>query len=220
MSSHSFSPTHDKNDFLVFGAPDIGEDEISEVTASLRSGWLGTGPKVAKFERDFAKYKGYPPSHAAAVNSCTAALHVSMIAAGLQPGDEVITTPMTFCATINSIIHAGLTPVLADVELDSFNIDPAAVESAITSRTRAILLVHFAGRPCNMDTLTKIADKNGLILIEDCAHAIETEYHGRKAGTFGQFGCFIFYATKNIVTGEGGECTNKSRHIKNTRPST
>lgn len=204
MSSHSFSPIRDKNDFLVFGAPDIAEVEIAEVTASLRSGWLGTGPKVARFERDFAEYKGCSPSRAAAVNSCTAALHVSMIAAGLQSGDEVITTPMTFCATVNSIIHAGLTPVLVDVEPDSFNIDPAAVEAAITSRTRAILLVHFAGRPCNMDALTQIADKHGLILIEDCAHAIETEYHGRKAGTFGQFGCFSFYVTKNVVTGEGG----------------
>ncbi|MFO7603914.1 MAG: DegT/DnrJ/EryC1/StrS family aminotransferase [Gammaproteobacteria bacterium] len=190
--------------FLTFGAPHIDESEVEEVVATMRSGWLGTGPKVAKFEQDFAAYKGLTTTHAAALNSCTAALHVSMIAAGLQPGDEVITTPMTFCATVNAIIHAGLTPVLADVEESSFNIDPIAVEAAITPRTKAILLVHFAGRPCNMDAITALTKKYGLMLIEDCAHAIETEYKGKKAGTFGHFGCFSFYVTKNVVTGEGG----------------
>ncbi|MEK7991293.1 MAG: DegT/DnrJ/EryC1/StrS family aminotransferase [Thiotrichaceae bacterium] len=191
-------------DFLVFGAPAIEQAEIDEVVATLHSGWLGTGPKVARFEREFAQYKGMPSTHAAALNSCTAALHVSMIAAHLQPGDEVITTAMTFCATVNSIIHARLTPVLADVEADTFNIDPKAIEAAITPRTRAILLVHFAGRACNMDAIMAIAKKHDLIVIEDCAHAIETEYHGHKAGTFGDFGCFSFYVTKNVVTGEGG----------------
>ncbi len=192
------------NDFLIFGSPAIEQAEIDEVVATLESGWLGTGPKVARFESDFAAYKGVTASHAAAVNSCTAALHVSMIAANLQPGDEVITTAMTFCATVNSIIHAGLTPVLADVEPDTFNIDPNAIEAAITPRTRAILLVHFAGRACHMDAIMAIAKKHDLIVIEDCAHAIETEYHGRKTGTFGDFGCFSFYVTKNVVTGEGG----------------
>lgn len=190
--------------FLVFGAPQIGEEEIAEVEAVLRSGWLGTGPRVAQFERDFAAYKGLQPSQAAAVNSCTAALHVSMVAAGLEPGAEVITTPLTFCATVNAIIHAGLTPVLADVDPISQCIDPDAIEAAITPRTQAILPVHFAGRPCNMDRIMAIADKHKLLVIEDCAHAIETEYKGRKAGTFGHFGCFSFYATKNVVTGEGG----------------
>ena len=190
--------------FLVFGSPYIGEEEISEVVATLHSGWLGTGPKVVCFEQEFAAYKGVSADHTAAVNSCTAALHVSMIAANLQPGDEVITTPMTFCATINSIIHAGLTPVLADVELDSFNINPQAIEAAITPRTRAILLVHFAGRSCNMNAIMAIAKRYNLIVIEDCAHAIESEYKGRKTGTFGDFGCFSFYVTKNVVTGEGG----------------
>lgn len=190
--------------FLVFGAPSIGEAEVAEVEAVLRSGWLGTGPRVAQFERDFAGYKGMGPSHAAAVNSCTAALHVSMVAAGLDPGAEVITTPLTFCATVNAIIHAGLTPVLADVDPVTQCIDPDAIEAAITPRTQAILPVHFAGRPCDMDRIMAIADKHGLVVIEDCAHAIETEYKGRKAGTFGDFGCFSFYATKNVVTGEGG----------------
>lgn len=191
-------------DFLTFGSPAIGEEEIAEVEACMRSGWLGTGPRVAQFEKDFASYQSISDKQVAAVNSCTAALHVSMVAANIEPGSEVITTPLTFCATVNAIIHAGLTPVLADVDPVTQNIDPAAIEAAITPRTRAILPVHFAGRPCEMDSIMSIAKKHNLIVIEDCAHAIETTYHGRKAGTFGDFGCFSFYATKNVVTGEGG----------------
>lgn len=194
----------DQTPFLVFGAPSIHEEEIAEVEACLRSGWLGTGPRVARFEREFAEYQGIPAAQVAAVNSCTAALHVSMAAAELPPGSEVITTPLTFCATVNAIVHAGLTPVLADVEADSQNLDLDAVEAAIGPRTRAILPVHFAGRPCRMDRLMDIARRHDLVVIEDCAHAIETTFHGRKAGTFGDFGCFSFYATKNLTTGEGG----------------
>lgn len=190
--------------FLVFGAPAIGDEEIAEVNASLHSGWLGTGPKVAQFERDFATYKGIPEHNVAAVNSCTAALHVSLIAAGIGPGDEVVTTPMTFAATVNAIIHSGATPVLADVDPVAMNIDPAQIEARITNNTRAILPVHMAGRPCDMETIMRIARQHDLLVIEDCAHAIETEYHGQKAGTFGDFGCFSFYVTKNVVTGEGG----------------
>ena len=193
----------DKDRFLVFGAPVIDDAEINEVVASMRSGWLGTGPKVAQFENDFKVYEddwGYP----AAVNSCTAALHVSMIAAGLRPGDEVITTPLTFCATINAILHAGATPVLADIDPATMNIDPAEVRRKITARTKALLPVHFAGRPCDMGRLCELAQSHGLVLIEDCAHAIETTWRGKHAGTFGDFGCFSFYVTKNIVTGEGG----------------
>ncbi|GJL67425.1 MAG: spore coat polysaccharide biosynthesis protein SpsC [Nitrospirales bacterium] len=191
-----------RDSFLVFGAPAIEEDEIAEVVASMRSGWLGTGPKVARFETDFAGYKGMP--YTAAVNSCTAALHLSILAAGLGRGDEVITTALTFCATINAIIHSGATPVLADVDAHTMNIDPNDIERRITPRTRAIVPVHFAGRPCDMDAVMDIAGRHQLKVIEDCAHAIETEYKGRKAGTFGDFGCFSFYVTKNIVTGEGG----------------
>lgn len=190
--------------FLVFGSPLIGEEEIAEVADSLRSCWLGTGPKVARFEQDFAAYKGVAEKSVAAVNSCTAALHISMIAAGIGPGDEVITTPLTFAATVNAIIHSGATPVLADVDPQAMNIDPAQVEARITSKTRALVIVHLAGRPCDMDALVAIARRHRLILIEDCAHAIETEYHGQKAGTFGDFGCFSFYVTKNVITGEGG----------------
>jgi dTDP-4-amino-4,6-dideoxygalactose transaminase len=190
------------SDFIVFGAPAIERDEIDEVVRCLESGWIGTGPRVARFEKDFAAYK--EQSFAAAVSSCTAAMHLSVLAAGLGEGDEVITTPMTFCATVNAIIHAGATPVLADIDAATMNIDPVEVEARITSRTKALLPVHFAGRPAEMDALTEIAKRHGLKLIEDCAHAIETEYHGRKAGTFGDFGCFSFYATKNVTTGEGG----------------
>jgi dTDP-4-amino-4,6-dideoxygalactose transaminase len=131
-------------------------------------------------------------------------MHLSVLAAGLGEGDEVITTPLTFCATVNAIIHAGATPVLADIDGESMNIDPIEIERRITPRTKAIVPVHFAGRPCDMKSITAIAERHRLRIIEDCAHAIETEYHGRKAGTFGDFGCFSFYATKNVTTGEGG----------------
>lgn len=196
------TPIRPPERFLVFGAPAIEQPEIDEVVDCLRTGWLGTGPKVARFEEAFARYRG--AEHAVAVNSCTAALHLSILAAGLGPGDEVITTPMTFCASVNAIIHSGATPVLADIDPRTFNIDPEQVESRITPRTRAILPVHFAGRPCDMDALCDIARRHDLRIIEDCAHAIETEYHGTPAGRFGDFGCFSFYVTKNVITGEGG----------------
>lgn len=188
--------------FLVFGQPAIGREEIDEVADSLRARWLGTGPKVARFEEAFRNYK--QATQVAAVSSCTAALHLSMIAAGIGPGDEVITTPLTFCATVNAILHAGATPVLADVDAESMNIDPVEIERRIGPRTRAIVPVHFAGRPCDMDAVMASARRHGLKVIEDCAHAIETRYRGRDAGTFGDFGCFSFYATKNVTTGEGG----------------
>ena len=191
-----------RNEFLVFGQPFIEAEEQDEVLDSMRRGWLGTGPKVARFERDFAAYKG--ASNAAALNSCTAALHLSFLALNLRKGDEVITTPMTFCASVNSIIHAGGTPVLADVRPETMNIDPDEIRKKITKRTRAILPVHFAGRACDMDAIMAIANEHSLAVVEDCAHAIETEIGGRKAGTIGDFGCFSFYSTKNVVTGEGG----------------
>jgi dTDP-4-amino-4,6-dideoxygalactose transaminase len=209
-------PARSKDRFLVFGAPAIGEEEIAEVVASLRSGWIGTGPKVGRFEEDFKGYKGAP--HAVAVSSCTAALHLSILAAGVQPGDEVVTTALTFCATVNAILHAGGKPRLVDVEPATMNLDPDQVRRAITPRTRAILPVHFAGRPCEMDPIQEISDRHGLKIIEDCAHAIESEYRGRKAGTLGDFGCFSFYATKNLTTAEGGMVLTRreedAAHIK------
>jgi dTDP-4-amino-4,6-dideoxygalactose transaminase len=198
----SHYPQRTKDRFLVFGSPAIEESEIEEVVNSMQSGWLGTGPKVAQFEHDFGNYKD--ATYAVAVNSCTAALHLSFLAAGLKPGDEVITTPLTFCATVNAVIHAGATPVLADVDPVTMNIDPQQIQKKITDKTRAIVPMHFAGRSCDMDAIRKIAKAHRLKIIEDCAHAIETEYKGHRAGTLGDFGCFSFYVTKNIVTGEGG----------------
>lgn len=191
-----------RHSYLVFGQPLIEETEIEEVVKTLRSAWLGTGPKVAAFEKLVAEYKGV--RHAVALNSCTAGLHLSCIAVGLQPGDEVIVPALTFCATVNAVIHAGATPVLADVEPGSFNLDPIDVRRKISPRTKAVIPVHFAGRACDMEALTTIACEHDLVIIEDCAHAIETEYQGRKVGSIGECGTLSFYSTKNIVTGEGG----------------
>lgn len=204
------SPDDNQPPFLIFGAPQLDEADIEEVVDCLRSGWLGTGPRVAQFERDFAAFRRVQPAQVAAVNSCTAALHVSMLAAGIEPGSEVITTPLTFCATVNAILHASLVPVLADVDPVTQNIDPDAIESAITPRTRAIVPVHFAGRPCEMDVIMAIARKYGLVVIEDCAHAVEATFQNQPLGTFGDFGCFSFYVTKNVVTGEGGMILGRS----------
>lgn len=153
VEQNAFKPVRDN--YLVFGAPLIGEAEIAEVVDSLRSGWLGTGPKVAKFEDMVRQYVG--AGYAVALNSCTAGLHLSMVAAGLGKGDEVITTPMTFCATVNAIIHTGATPVLVDIDRETQLIDPQLIEDAITPRTRAIIPVHLCGRPCNMVAISDIA---------------------------------------------------------------
>jgi dTDP-4-amino-4,6-dideoxygalactose transaminase len=169
--------------------------------ACIDSGWLGTGPRVQRLERDFARYVGAP---AVAVSSGTAALHLSLAELRLPAGAEVITSAMTFVATANAIVHAGLKPVFADCELGSMNLDPADVERKMTARTAAILPVHFGGRACDMDALTGIAQRRGLRLVEDCAHSIETTVGGRHTGTFGDYGCFSFYVTKNMTTVEGG----------------
>jgi len=191
-----------RDKFLIFGQPIIEQPEIDEIVDSLKSGWIGTGPKVHKLEEMFAKYKD--TKNAMALNSCTAALHLSLLAIGIKSGDEVIVPTMTFAATANTVVHVGAIPVFADCEKDTMNIDPKDIERKITAKTRAIIPVHFAGRPCNMDAIIDIAKKHNLKIVEDCAHAIETEYHGKKAGTFGDIGCFSFYVTKNIITGEGG----------------
>ncbi len=191
-----------RDDFLIFGSPLIEEEEIEEVVQSLRCGWIGTGPKVHRLEEMFGEYKGV--AHAMALNSCTAALHLSMVVLGISPGDEVIVPAMTFAATANAVIHAGGVPVFVDCLKDTMNIDPEDLEAKITSRTKAAIIVHFAGRPCQMDTIMDICRRRRIKLVEDCAHAIEAEFAGRKTGTFGDIGCFSFYVTKNIITGEGG----------------
>jgi dTDP-4-amino-4,6-dideoxygalactose transaminase len=191
-----------REDFLVFGAPLISEDEIAEVVATLRSGWIGSGPRVQQFERRFEEYVGV--RHAVAVNSCTSALHLALHVLGIGPGDEVITTPYTWCSTANVIVHRGARPVFVDVERTTGNLDPARIEPAITKRTRAILPVHLGGRACDMDAIMEIAQRRGLKVIEDAAHALEASWKGRRAGSIGDCGAFSFYATKNVTTAEGG----------------
>lgn len=201
------SPVREK--FLVFGGPLIGKEEIREVTHSLKTGWLGTGPKVGKFEKLVREYIGV--KYALALNSCTAGLHLSLHACRIGRGDEVITTPMTFASTANVIEHVGARPVFADIELPSMNISPAEIEKKITKRTRAIIPVHIAGRPCRMDEIMDIAKKHKLKVIEDAAHAFGAEYQGRKIGLIGDLTAFSFYVTKNLITGEGGMVTTNNK---------
>ena len=191
-----------RKELLPFSPPDIGQEEIDEVVDCLRSGWITTGPKTARFEQDLARYLGC--RQVVALNSATAGLFLCLKQLGIGPGDEVITTPYTFAATVNVILHCGARPVLADVREDDFNIDPQLVERAVTSRTRAIIPVHFAGRSCDLESLGNIAQRHGLEMIEDAAHAIGAEYHGRKIGTVSHFTVFSFHAVKNLTTGEGG----------------
>jgi dTDP-4-amino-4,6-dideoxygalactose transaminase len=194
-----------RSEFLVFGKPRIEEDEIAEVVATLRSGWIGMGPRTLQLERDFAAYTG--AKHAIAVNSCTAALHLALIAAGVGPGDEVITTPLTFAATANVVTHVGATPIFADINRHTQNIDPARVAAKLTPRTKAIIPVHMLGRPADLDPLLALAREHSLAIVEDAAHAVETVYRGRHVGTIGHFTAFSFYANKNVTTGEGGMLT-------------
>jgi dTDP-4-amino-4,6-dideoxygalactose transaminase len=198
---------------VPFAPPAIGRDEIDEVVATLESGGLSTGPRVKAFEQAFARYVGAP--HAVAVNSCTAALHLALIAAKVGPGDEVITTPMTFCATANVVIHTGATPRFADIDPVTWNLSPEAASAAVTSNTRAIIPVHFAGRPANMRAIRTLGQTRQLTVIEDAAHAVETVAAGEKVGTTADFSCFSFYATKNLTTGEGGMLTTASESAAN-----
>ncbi len=191
-----------RGEFLPFAQPLLGNEEIDEVVQCLRSGWLTTGLKVKQFEREFAEFTG--ARHALAVNSCTAALHLALEAIGVGPGDEVVTTPMTFTATAAVIEHLGARPVFADVDPKTLNIDPAAVARRVNERTKAILPVHFAGQACDMDALMTIGREHGIPVVEDAAHAIPTLYKGRLVGTLSDITCFSFYATKNLTTGEGG----------------
>jgi dTDP-4-amino-4,6-dideoxygalactose transaminase len=195
--------------YLVFGAPAFGAEERAAVLACLDSGWVGSGPRVEEFEERFRAYVDAPA--AVAVSSCTAALHLALLALELEPGSEVVTSPMTFAATANAIVHAGLTPVFADCDPATGCLDPSALERAIGPRTRAVIPVHFAGRPCDMAAIGRIASTHRLHVVEDCAHAIEATVGGRHCGTFGELGCFSFYVTKNVTTVEGGMLVARSR---------
>ncbi|MCL4487652.1 MAG: DegT/DnrJ/EryC1/StrS aminotransferase family protein [Chloroflexi bacterium] len=192
----------DREDFLVFGSPLLLEEDIQEVVDTLRSGWIGTGPKVARFEEAFLSLLKIP--FAVAVNSCTAALSLALEISGVEPGDEVITTPLTFPATVNVIEHRGARPVFADVDRKTGNISSEEIAKRIGPRTKAIVPVHLAGRPCDMDGILALAQTNHLYVIEDAAHALEAEFREKRAGTIGDCGAFSFYPTKSLTTSEGG----------------
>jgi dTDP-4-amino-4,6-dideoxygalactose transaminase len=193
------------DDFITFHRSSLGAAEEDAVLDVLRSGWLTTGPRTAALEAHFAAYRGC--RHALGTNSCTAALHLALLALGVGRGDEVITTPITFAATANVIVHCGAAPVFCDVQPDTLNMDPQALAAAVTPRTKAIVVVHFAGHPCDMDEINEIAARHGIPVVEDAAHAVEAEYRGRPAGSLGAAAAFSFYATKNITCGEGGMLT-------------
>lgn len=198
-------PAPVRETFLPFYRPDLGPAEIAEVVDTLHSNWITTGPKTKEFEIRFAAYVGV--KHAIAVNSCTGGLHVALAAANIGPGDEVIVPTMTFCATANVVVHLNATPVLVDVEPDTLNIDPWAIERAITPRTKAIIPVHLYGHPCPMDHLHHLAQVYHLLLIEDAAHAVGAAWQGRQIGSLSPATVFSFYATKNLTTAEGGMIT-------------
>ena len=194
-----------RDEFLPFGRPVVSEEEITAVAAVLRSGWLGMGKRTLEFEEAFARYTG--ARHAVTVSSCTAGLHVALLAAGLGPGQEVVTTPMTFVATVNAILQTGATPVLVDIDPHTLNIETEAVAQAITPRTRAILPVHFGGLPCDLEGLGELACSHGLALVEDAAHGVGARYRGKPIGGYGNLAAFSFYPNKNMTTIEGGMVT-------------
>lgn len=191
-----------EQEFLPFARPAISEAAISEVVDTLRSGWLTTGPKVKKFEEMLSEYHG--GRQVLCVSSATAGLHLAFLSLDLKEGDEVITTPLTFAATLNTIIQAGGKPVLADIDPDTLNIAPTNIEAVITSRTRAIVPVHYAGLPCDMDAIHILAKKHGLRVVGDCAHAVGATYKGQRLCSFGDIQVVSFHPNKNITTGEGG----------------
>jgi dTDP-4-amino-4,6-dideoxygalactose transaminase len=203
---------------VPYHRPSIGTEEIDEVVRTMQSGWLTTGPRTAQFEQEFSAYTGAP--HALAVNSCTAGLHLALAGLNIGPGMEVITTPITFCATVNVILHVGATPVLADVGPDG-NIDPASIAARITDKTRAIMPVHLAGLPCDMEKIWDLARRHNLHVIEDAAHAAGSHYKGSQigagyAGSRSDAAVFSFYATKNLTTAEGGMITTHNDALAET----
>jgi dTDP-4-amino-4,6-dideoxygalactose transaminase len=205
MSKLSSSPRRER--MLGFQPPAIGEEEIAAVTETLRSGWLTTGPRAAELEQRMTEY--LEAEHVLALASGTAALHLALVALGVRPGDEVITTPITWPATANVIVHTGATPVFVDVLEGDLNIDPALAAAAVTERTKVILPVDLAGQPADLDPLLEL----GIPIVEDAAHAAESRYRGRKVGSIAEVTCFSLYATKNIAAGEGGLISTNSDEI-------
>lgn len=200
-----------RNTFLPYNLPLIGQEEKDAVLEVLDSGWLTTGKKVQEFEARIKEITG--AKFAVAMNSCTAGLHLSLVALGIGPGDEVIVPDMTFCATANVVIHTGATPIIVDITPDTYHIDPAAIERAITPKTKAIMPVHYAGQACDMDRIMAIAKKHNLYIIEDAAHSIGVEYKGHQLGTIGTTTSFSFYVTKNVTTAEGGVVTTNDEAL-------
>jgi len=205
-----------KENIPVF-KPSMGDDECEIVNEVIRSGWIGPGPKTKQFEEDFKKYIG--SKYAVSFNSATAALHLALKVLGIKKGDEVITTPMTFASTTESILYNNAIPVFADIEYGTMNIDPASIEKKITPKTKAILIVHFGGHPCDMDRIMNIAKKNKLIVVEDAAHACGAcyggKYEGKTIGSIGNITCFSFHAVKNLAMGDGGMITCDDEDIIN-----
>jgi len=201
----------ERRKFLPYHVPSIGEDEINEVADTLRSGWITTGEKTQRFESEFARYTC--AGHAVALNSCTAAMHLALVAAGVGEGDEIITTPYTFAATAAVAIWLKARPVFVDIDGRSFNINCDLIEAAITKKTRAIMPVHIGGHPCDMDIIKRISGQHNLTVIEDAAHALASKYKGRPIGSIGDMTAFSFYATKNITTGEGGMLTTDNEEF-------
>jgi dTDP-4-amino-4,6-dideoxygalactose transaminase len=204
-----------RDEFLPFSPPLIGDEEIREVVDTLRSGWITTGKKTQRFEAQFASYVG--ARGALALSSGTASLHCAVAAAGIGPGDEVIVPTMTFCATANVVEFVGARPILVDVEPDTLNIDPQCIEKAVTSRTRAVIPVHYAGHPADMEAIRDIADRFGLLIIEDAAHALSASFKGRVIGSGDNPTCFSFHPTKNLTTIEGGMLTADPDFIDRAR---
>lgn len=204
-----------RDQFLLFSPPSIGQEEIDEVVDTLKSEWITTGPKTQRFAREFCQYVQAPA--ALPLNSCTAGLHVALVTGGIGAGDEVITTPMTFAASVNVIEHVGARPVLVDVEPDTLNIAPSRIRQAITPRTKAIIVVHYTGHPVEMDEIMAIAGEHRVQVIEDAAHALPARYRGRFVGSWGNPTAFSFYATKNLTTAEGGMLTGTAEFVDKAR---
>lgn len=201
-----------RKEFIPYNKPDITDSEIDEVVKTMKSGWVAKGPRTVEFEKKFAAHLG--AKHAVAMNSCTAALHVSLLSAGIGAGDEVITTPMTYASTANTIIHVGAKPVFADIDYKTGCMDPDDAEKKVTSKTKAIVPVHYSGEVCDLDRIYGIADKHGLFVSEDAAHALESRYKGRLIGNkLKGAASYSFYATKNLTTGEGGMLVTDSDDI-------